>query len=143
MSTCRLDRLFTPRSIAIVGASPREHSLGRHILRNVIDGGFPGRVHLINPDHPEIDGIAAVASIAALPEVPDLAVIAAPRTRGPARGAEPPYNITLGRRFTTSVVGRVLRRRAAAAVPWFRAARPKLRPHPRVRRRHRSAPPAN
>jgi acetyltransferase len=78
MSTYRLDRLFTPRSIAIVGASPREHSLGRHILRNVIDGGFPGRVHLINPDHPEIDGIAAVASIAALPEVPDLAVIAVP-----------------------------------------------------------------
>jgi acetyltransferase len=78
MSTYRFDKLFAPRSIAIVGASPREHSLGRNVLRNVIGGGFPGRVHLVNPDHPEIDGVAAVASIAALPEVPDLAVIAVP-----------------------------------------------------------------
>jgi acetyltransferase len=78
MSTYRFDRLFAPRSIAVVGASPGEHSVGRHILRNVIGGAFPGRVHLVNPDHPEIDGVAAVASIAALPEVPDLAVIAVP-----------------------------------------------------------------
>jgi len=42
MSTYRLDRLFAPRSVAIVGASPREHSLGRAILRNVIAGGFDG-----------------------------------------------------------------------------------------------------
>ena len=78
MSTYRLDRLFTPRSVAIVGASPREHSLGRTVLRNVMGDGFPGRVHLVNPDHPEIDGVAAVASVAALPEAPDLLVIAVP-----------------------------------------------------------------
>jgi acetyltransferase len=78
MSTYRFDRLFAPRSLAVVGASPREHSLGRTILRNVTGAGFPGRVDLVNPDHPEIDGVAAVASLAALPEVPDLVVIAAP-----------------------------------------------------------------
>jgi acetyltransferase len=78
MSTYRFDKLFAPRSIAIVGASPREHSLGRAVLRNVIAGGFAGRVQLVNPDHPQIDGVAALASVAALPEVPDLAVIAVP-----------------------------------------------------------------
>jgi acetyltransferase len=78
MSTYRLDRLFAPRSVAIVGASPRERSLGRAVLHNMIDGGFPGRIHLVNPDHPQIDGVAAVANVAALPEVPDLAVIAVP-----------------------------------------------------------------
>ncbi|HZW54529.1 MAG TPA: acetate--CoA ligase family protein, partial [Candidatus Elarobacter sp.] len=78
MSTYRLDRLFAPRSVAIVGASLRERSLGRTVLRNVIGGGFPGRVHLVNPDHAQIDGVAAVASLAALPEAPDLAVVAVP-----------------------------------------------------------------
>jgi acetyltransferase len=83
MSTYRLDRLFAPRSVAVVGASPREHSLGRLVLRNVIGGGFDGRVHLVNPDHPEIDGVPAVASVAALPEAPDLLVIAAPAAAVP------------------------------------------------------------
>ena len=78
MSTYRLDKLFAPRSLAIVGASPREGSLGRHILRNVIGAGFSGRVHLVNAEHPQIDGVPAVASIAALAETPDLAVIAVP-----------------------------------------------------------------
>lgn len=78
MSTYRLDRLFAPRSLAIVGASPRQGSLGRTVLRNLIGGGFLGRVHLVNPDHAQIDGVAAVPSIAALPEVPDLLVIAVP-----------------------------------------------------------------
>jgi acetyltransferase len=78
MSTYRFDRLFAPRSVAIVGASPRERSLGRTVLHNLMGGGFPGRIHLVSPDHVEIDGVATVATIAALPEVPDLAVIAVP-----------------------------------------------------------------
>jgi acetyltransferase len=78
MSTYRLDKLFAPRTIAIVGASLRECSLGRAILHNVTGGGFAGPIHLVNPDHPEIDGVKAFASIAALPEAPDLAVIAVP-----------------------------------------------------------------
>jgi acetyltransferase len=78
MSTYRFDKLFAPRSLAIVGASPREGSLGRHVLRNAIDAGFPGRVHLVSPDQPQIDGVSAVATIAALAETPDLAVIAVP-----------------------------------------------------------------
>ena len=78
MSTYRLDHLFLPKSIALFGASPREKSLGRTVLANLRSGGFTGPIHLINPNHPEIDGIATLASINALADPPDLAVVTAP-----------------------------------------------------------------
>ena len=57
MSTYRLDRLFAPRSIALVGASPRPTSVGRTILNNVRTGGFAGPIHLVNPHYSEIEGV--------------------------------------------------------------------------------------
>ena len=60
MSTYRLDKLFAPRSVAVVGASPRATSLGRAVLRNLRDGGFPGSIGLVNPHYAEIEGIRAV-----------------------------------------------------------------------------------
>jgi len=78
VSTYRLDHLFLPKSIALFGASPREKSLGRTVLANLRSGGFTGPIHLINPNHPEIDGIATLASINALADPPDLAVVTAP-----------------------------------------------------------------
>ena len=84
MSSYRFDRLFEPRSIALVGASPREKSVGRLILRNLRDAGFAGTIQLVNPNHPEIEGIAAVKSPDALPVAPDLAVIASPPPTIPA-----------------------------------------------------------
>jgi len=78
MSTYRLDNLFCPRSIAVIGASPRDRSVGRAILRNLRSGGFAGDIHVINPRYPDIDGIRTVARLEDLPTPPDLAVIAAP-----------------------------------------------------------------
>jgi acetyltransferase len=78
MSTYRFDRLFMPRSVAVVGASPRDKSLGRSVLRNLRDGGFAGPIHLVNPQYKEIDGIAAVSSLADIGEAPDVVVIATP-----------------------------------------------------------------
>ena len=78
MSTYRLKKLFSPRSIALVGASPRERSVGRAVLRNLRAGGFSGSLALVNPRHREIDGIAAAKSIEAVDPAPDVAVIAAP-----------------------------------------------------------------
>jgi acetyltransferase len=78
MSTYRLERLFAPRSIALAGASPRDGSVGRKILHNLRTAGFAGPIHIVNPRHREIDGIATVAHFEQLPDVPDLAVIAAP-----------------------------------------------------------------
>jgi acetyltransferase len=83
MSTYRLDRLFAPRSVALVGASPRESSVGRTILKNLRAGGFQGAVHLVNLHYAELEGVAAVKGIADLPIAPELLIIAAPPSAVP------------------------------------------------------------
>ena len=84
MSTYRLDKLFAPRSVAVVGASPRKTSSGRAVLENLRGGGFPGAIYLVNPRYDEIEGVSAVASYDALSEVPDVVVIAVPPPAVPA-----------------------------------------------------------
>lgn len=88
MSTYRLDKLFAPRSVAVVGASPRENSLGRVVIRNLRSAPFGGPVHLVNPHYAEIDGIASVKSIRAVPAVPDLVVITVPPAMVPQTVAD-------------------------------------------------------
>ena len=78
MSTYRLDRILSARSLAVIGASPHANSVGRHIIANIVAGGFAGQLHVINPHYGDIEGVATVKSLAALPEVPDLAIVAVP-----------------------------------------------------------------
>jgi len=84
MSTYRLSQLFEPRSVALVGASPRDRSLGRKVLENLQNGGFAGSLFVVNPKHAKIDGTATVPHLAALPSPPDLVVITAPPAIVPA-----------------------------------------------------------
>jgi acetyltransferase len=79
MSTYRLETLFAPRSVAVIGASPRKTSTGRAVLENLRQAGFPGTIHLVNPRYDAIEGIRAVKSYDALPEVPDVVAIAVHR----------------------------------------------------------------
>ena len=83
MSTYRLENLFEPRSVALVGASPREGSLGKALLANLRDGGFPGALHLVNPHHREIEGRPCVASLAAIGSPVDVVIIATPKATVP------------------------------------------------------------
>jgi acetyltransferase len=78
MSTYRLDKLFSPQSVAVVGASPRENSPGRAVLKNLRRGGYEGLIHLVNPHYDSIEGIRAVKSYAELADAPDLVVIGVP-----------------------------------------------------------------
>lgn len=78
MSLYALDSVFRPASLALVGASPRGRSLGRLLLQQLREGGFVGRVGLVNPHYPVIDGLPSVPSLAQLGFVPELVVIAAP-----------------------------------------------------------------
>ena len=78
MIVYRLDTLFAPRSIALVGGSPREGSLGRIILKNLREAGFAGPIHVINDRHPEIGGLPTVKSIEDLQVTPDIVVVSAP-----------------------------------------------------------------
>jgi acetyltransferase len=78
MSTYRLNNLLSPRSVALVGASPRQGSVGRAILGNIRKAQFKGEFGLVNSHYAEIDGAASVSSLDKLPFVPELAVITAP-----------------------------------------------------------------
>src|SRR5258708_2259427 len=84
MSTYRLDKLFAPRSIAVVGGSPRATSPGRAVIANLKATGFDGPLAVVNPRYPEIEGVRTVPSLMALEHAPDLVVIAAPATEVPA-----------------------------------------------------------
>ena len=70
--------LLAPRSIAIVGAS-KTNPYASRLLVNLGNGGFTGRLYLINPRQASIDDRPCHPSIEALPEVPDLAVLVVPQ----------------------------------------------------------------
>jgi acyl-CoA synthetase (NDP forming) len=73
-----LGALFSPRSIALVGASDNVARIGGRPLRYLRDSGFSGLVYPINPNRDTVQGLPAFASVAALPDVPDLALLALP-----------------------------------------------------------------
>ena len=83
MSTYRLKNLLSPRSVALVGASPRRTSVGRAILGNIHKTKFKGEFGLVNTHYAEIDGVSTVDSLRKLPFVPELVVITAPATAIP------------------------------------------------------------
>jgi acetyltransferase len=78
MSVRNLEALFQPASVAVVGASDREGSLGSLVLRNMKLGGFKGEIWPVNHQHSTVDGAQAWPNIESLPKVPDLAVICTP-----------------------------------------------------------------
>jgi acetyltransferase len=78
MSIRNFDRLFEPRSIALVGATDRPGSVGAVVFRNLRRAGFTGELLLVNPHRESLDGIAVSARVEGLPRVPDLAVVATP-----------------------------------------------------------------
>jgi len=78
MSTYRLKNLLAPRSLALVGASPRHGSVGGSILWNIRAAKFKGEFGLVNNHYAEIDGVATVGSLSQLPFVPELVVITTP-----------------------------------------------------------------
>ena len=73
-----LDYIFHPRSVAVIGASEREGSVGRTLIWNLIRSPFGGTVFPVNPQRHSILGIKSYADIASVPEVVDLAIVATP-----------------------------------------------------------------
>ncbi len=78
MSDIYLEKFFNPKSIAVIGASRREYSVGRVVMRNLLRADFDGMIMPVNPKYNAIEGVRAYPNIASLPEVPDLAVICTP-----------------------------------------------------------------
>jgi acetate---CoA ligase (ADP-forming) len=77
-------RLLAPRSVAIVGASPREDAIGFRVIRNLRRLGFAGAIVPVNPRYAEVAGLTCYPSLSALPEPVDAAFIAVPNVNGPA-----------------------------------------------------------
>ncbi len=70
--------LLAPRSVAVIGASRQWGTVGYTLLENIIEGGFNGPVHAVNPDALEIAGMISHGSLSEIPGTVDLAVIAVP-----------------------------------------------------------------
>lgn len=71
--------LLEPRAIAVIGVSHKPDNLGRRIFERLIEGGFTGDLHAVNPSAIEVAGRRSYASIADVPSGVDLAVVATPR----------------------------------------------------------------
>ncbi|MFO8140652.1 MAG: acetate--CoA ligase family protein, partial [Marinobacter sp.] len=79
MSTRYLESLFNPESIVVVGASERSDNLGGMVLRNLLGGGYPGRLVVVNQtDYDNVHGVACVKRVSRLDFSPDLAIICTP-----------------------------------------------------------------
>ena len=74
-----LDAIFTPRSIAVVGASRNRNSIGFALLHNLVRNQFNGTIFPVNPSAHSIHSLKAYPSMAAIPDPVDLAVIMVPK----------------------------------------------------------------
>ena len=83
-----LGYFFSPASVAVIGATDRERSVGRTVVRNLLEGSYKGRVYPVNPGRAEVNGLPCYASIAGLPEAVDLVVVVTPASTVPGVVAE-------------------------------------------------------
>jgi len=84
MGTLNLERLFDPKSIAIIGASDQEGTVGLALTKNLTQGEYTGKVYLVNNHRTEVLGLKAYPAIGAVPEPVDLVLIATPAKTVPA-----------------------------------------------------------
>jgi len=80
--------LFTPRSIAVVGASRQPGKIGYVLVHNLIVGEYRGTIYPVNPNATSVHGIRAYPNVAAIPDPVDLAVICVPAEHVPAIAEE-------------------------------------------------------
>jgi acetyltransferase len=88
MSIRNLERLLSPRSVVVIGASVRPGSVGATVWRNLSGAGFTGQLHAVNPKYRELGGVPVLRRVADLPEPADLAVICTPPGTVPGLIAE-------------------------------------------------------
>ena len=84
MSVLNLNHLFRPESIALIGASNKDGSLGSVVMKNLLEGGFNGSILPVNPKYKTVHGVFAYQDLATLPVIPALAIICTPAPTVPA-----------------------------------------------------------
>lgn len=78
MSIKNLDKIFDPTSIAIIGASEREGSIGYSLIRNIMDGGYKGDIFPVNPKYTHVQKLKAYKNVKDIGREIDLAIISVP-----------------------------------------------------------------
>lgn len=79
MGTRYLESLFNPSSIVVVGASERADNLGGMVLRNLLGGGYPGRLLVINQNEYEsVHGVPCIPQVSDMDFSPELAIVCTP-----------------------------------------------------------------
>jgi acyl-CoA synthetase (NDP forming)/RimJ/RimL family protein N-acetyltransferase len=73
-----MERFFVARSVAIIGASRREDTVGRTLVRNLVLGGYAGKVYVVNPSASAVAGMPAYPTVQDIPDQVDLAIVAVP-----------------------------------------------------------------
>jgi acetyltransferase len=72
------EKFFNPRSLTVIGASRDKGKVGYEILKNLIKGGYPGRIYPVNPKATVIEGLKCYPDVKSIEETPDLAIIVIP-----------------------------------------------------------------
>lgn len=73
-----LAAIFSPQSVAVIGASPDPVRLGHRVLKNILDHGYQGNIYPIHPRATEVLGLCAYPSVLDVPNPIDLAVVVIP-----------------------------------------------------------------
>jgi acetyl coenzyme A synthetase (ADP forming)-like protein len=75
----QLDKIMKPKSIAVVGASTKEKTIGSEIMKRLIEYGFQGEIYPVNPKGGVIEGKQAYASVLEIPSSVDFAMLIIPK----------------------------------------------------------------
>lgn len=70
-----LEKIMKPASLAVIGASNKDHTIGSDIMKKLLEYGYKGKIFPINPKDSEIDGLKAYPSVLDVPEEIDMALI--------------------------------------------------------------------
>ncbi len=70
-----LDKIMKPKSIAVIGASTKEHTIGSDIMKRLQEYKFNGKIYPVNPKGGIIEGLQAYTSVLEIPETIDLAIV--------------------------------------------------------------------
>src|SRR3954452_15041566 len=73
-----IESFFNPRSIAVIGASRRQDTVGQALVRNLVLGDYTGRVYVVNPTAKAVSGLPAYSTVAEIPGDVDVAIVAVP-----------------------------------------------------------------
>ena len=69
---------FDARSVAVIGASRRQDTIGQALVRHLVLGDYAGRIYVVNPTADSVAGIPAYPTVAAIPDQVDVAIVAVP-----------------------------------------------------------------